>query len=469
MGKILSGYLMPHPPIIVEEIGRGEEQRARETLEGCKTIAKDIRDKRPTTIIIISPHGPLFADAISISVEENLKGDFRNFGNRGLKFHFINNKKLVDEIIAESYRQDIMIAKVDQDFAKSYNIDGDLDHGALVPLYFVDKEYRDFELIHITYGLLPPRELYRFGNIIKEKSLESEEDVVLIASGDLSHKLSDDGPYSYSPYGEQFDKKIVNLLEEGDFKSVAAFDLELSERAGECGLRSLMILAGFLDGLIITPEILSYEGPFGVGYCNAMFGVEGKAEEENIFEKLTVLEEKRIKDIRKGEDEYVKLARNSLEHYIKEGNIMDVPKDLSRKLLNHRHGAFVTLKKDGILRGCIGTIEPTRSSLAEEIIHNAISAGLKDPRFEPVGEEELSHLVYSVDVLYPPEPISSIEELDVERYGVIVSKGFRKGLLLPNIEGVDTPREQVSIALRKAGIGEHEDYKLERFEVERHF
>ena len=142
---------------------------------------------------------------------------------------------------------------------------------------------------------------------------------------------------------------------------------------------------------------------------------------------------------------------------------------MSQELLTNRAGVFVTLKKDGMLRGCIGTIEPTQGNIALEIIENAISAGMKDPRFEPVEEEELPYLIYSVDVLMEPEPISSMEELDVEKYGVIVSKGFRRGLLLPNIEGVDTPQEQVKIALQKANISEYEDYKLERFEVIRHF
>ena len=122
-----------------------------------------------------------------------------------------------------------------------------------------------------------------------------------------------------------------------------------------------------------------------------------------------------------------------------------------------------------MLRGCIGTIEPTQNSLAEEIIHNAISAGIKDPRFDSVAEEELEELIYSVDVLKSPEPIESIEDLDVEKYGVIVTKGFRRGLLLPNIEGVETPEEQVNIALTKAGIRKDENYTLERFEVIRHF
>lgn len=469
MGKLLAGYLFPHPPIIIGEIGMGEEMKAIKTLEGSRGLAKDIKQKRPSTIIVITPHGPLFADAISISTEEDLKGDFKNFGRADLKFNFQNNTDLVNKIIKKSYEQDIVIAKIDKNSPKDYNINPDIDHGTLVPLYFVDKEYEDYKLIHITYGLLPPRELYKFGKILQEVILESKENGILIASGDLSHKLSNEGPYTYSPHGEQFDKKIVRLLKQGDLKSIASFDLEFSEKAGECGLRSLMVLAGFLDGYKIESDILSYEGPFGVGYCNAKFSIEGKDEKRKFLHDLIVLERQKIKNIKNKEDEYVKLARNSLEHYVKHGKKIDISKDLSDELLNSRRGAFVTIKKEGMLRGCIGTIEATQKSLAEEIIQNAISAGLKDSRFDTVTEEELSYLTYSVDVLKSPEPISSIEELDIKRYGVIVTKDFRRGLLLPNLEGVDTPEEQVKIALRKAGIREDEDYTLERFEVVRHF
>ena len=134
-----------------------------------------------------------------------------------------------------------------------------------------------------------------------------------------------------------------------------------------------------------------------------------------------------------------------------------------------RAGAFVSLHKNGRLRGCIGTIQPVRSCVAEEIADNAISAATRDPRFSPVRPEELDSLEISVDVLSEPESISSIAELDVKRYGVIVSKGGRRGLLLPNLDGVDSIDEQIAIALQKAGISEHEKgIKLQRFEVVRH-
>lgn len=469
LGKVLSAYLFPHPPILINEIGKGEENRAKTTIKGCTELADDIMTKQPETIVVITPHGPLFSDAISISINPRLEGNFKKFGEQSLHFEYQNDLELVNRIIQKSKAESIPIVKIDKNLARNYNISLELDHGTLVPLYFVGKRYNDFKLVHITYGLLSSKELYKFGQKIQESVMESEESTILIASGDLSHKLSNEGPYSYSPYGEEYDRKLIQVLRKGDLKSIVSFDMNLCEKAGECALRSLMILAGFLDGCDIKSDVLSYEGPFGVGYCNARFSILGKGKGGDAFRDLDALKGQRIAKIRESEDEYVRLARTSLEHYIKYNERIKVPVDLNDELMNTRHGAFVTIKKDGALRGCIGTITPVQDNLALEIIENAISAGLRDPRFESVDENELIELIYSVDVLKEPEPISSIKELDVEKYGVIVTKGFRKGLLLPNIDGVDSPAEQVRIALNKAGINQHEGYKLERFEVVRHF
>jgi len=167
-------------------------------------------------------------------------------------------------------------------------------------------------------------------------------------------------------------------------------------------------------------------------------------------------------------DPYVILAKNALEAYIREGRIIDIPDGLPDEMIGFSAGTFVSIKKVGELRGCIGTISPTMPNIALEIIHNAISSGTQDPRFDKVDESELDSLTYSVDVLKEPEPVDSMEELDASRYGVIVRSGSRSGLLLPNLEGVDTPLEQISIALRKAGIDPKRDFSIERFEVIRH-
>ncbi len=167
------------------------------------------------------------------------------------------------------------------------------------------------------------------------------------------------------------------------------------------------------------------------------------------------------------EHDLVALARRAIERFVCDGVILSPPEALSDEM-KQRAGTFVSLHCGGELRGCIGTIEPTCANVAAEIIANAISAATRDPRFPPMDREELADLDISVDVLTEPEPISSLEKLDPKRYGVIVQKGSRRGLLLPNLEGVDTARQQVDIALRKAWIDPDEPYRMYRFEVIRY-
>ncbi|WP_246565853.1 AmmeMemoRadiSam system protein A [Tissierella carlieri] len=473
MGKILGAYLFPHPPIIIPEIGKGEEKKIQKTMEGVKALSIDIKEKSPSTIIIITPHGPLFSDAISISIEKDLSGNFGNFGHSELKFKFENNLSLVKKIINNSLEAEIMVAGVDESFAKRYKVERELDHGALVPLYFVDKEYENYKLIHITYGILSPKELYKFGRAIQSAIIDSDEEVVVIASGDLSHRLSNDGPYTYSPKGKIFDEKIIDILKENRLEDIVTFDLELAEAAGECGLRSLMIATGIVDGYKLKSEIMSYEGPFGVGYCTAKADILGEIfgnplEGKNLLDIIEEKKRTKINEAREKESLYVKLARKSLEHYVKYRQYIDVPDGLPEEFLNMQKAVFVSLKKDDMLRGCIGTIEPTEQNISLEIIKNAVSAGMKDQRFDRVTEYELEDIIYSVDVLSEPEPIKTKEELDVKKYGIIVSHGYKKGLLLPNLEGVDTVDEQLDIALRKANIMPDENYTMERFEVVRY-
>lgn len=165
---------------------------------------------------------------------------------------------------------------------------------------------------------------------------------------------------------------------------------------------------------------------------------------------------------------HVRLALAAIEAYLEQGKVIDVPEDTPSELTGTQAGAFVSLKKEGVLRGCIGTIEPARGSLAEEIIANAISAATGDPRFLPVKPSELEDLTCSVDVLTPAEEVADMTELDPRRYGVIVESGGHRGLLLPDLEGVDTVEEQVDIARRKAFIGSSDPIKLYRFEVKRY-
>ncbi len=167
-------------------------------------------------------------------------------------------------------------------------------------------------------------------------------------------------------------------------------------------------------------------------------------------------------------DAYVQLACKTVEEYVRTGKVIEIPEGLPQEMYDNRAGVFVSIKKDGVLRGCIGTIRAVQASVAEEVIQNAVSAATYDPRFPPIRQEELDRLEISVDVLGETEKIDSTSKLDVKRYGVVVSKGRRRGLLLPNLDGVETVTDQIAIAKRKAGIRMEEVAEMERFEVVRH-
>lgn len=453
MGKIAGTFIFPHPPIMVEEVGKGEARRVAGTVGGALEAAGRIAGIKPDTIVIITPHGTLLKDAMTIAADKSLEGSLARFGAAGVKFSFDNDLELVDKIMEQADKKGTYCIPMQEDVKRTYRLEPGLDHGAMVPLYFVNKKYNGFKLVHINYSFLSRDQHYRLGVAIRDAVRELERNVVVIASGDLSHRLTQDAPAGFDPRGSEFDDKYMKLIKAGEVRELLSMPDDLLEAAGECAYNSTVVIMGCLDGCNVKGEILSYEGPFGVGYCIAQLhagACERKKEPES-------------------SDPYVKLAVDTLETYVRTGKQIHIPENLPDEMLSERAGVFVSLKKFGELRGCIGTIAPTTINIAMEIIQNAISAGTRDPRFFPVEEDELSDLVYSVDVLKEPEPIKSKEELNVKKYGVIVRNGRRSGLLLPNLEGVDTVDYQVDIALQKAGIRSSEPYEMERFEVIRHY
>ncbi len=468
MGRIISAYVFPHPPVIVPEVGGGCEKDAADTLKACRRAAQDISGEKPSTIIVTTPHGPVFQDYIYMADSTKLTGNLADFGAPDVYFEHLNNTDLAQSIFEKARDRGIKAGGLERSVMKQHNIKDTLDHGVMVPLYFVNKVLSGFKLVQISISGYPNHKLYEFGMCIRDSVADSSENVVFIASGDLSHRLSRSAPCGYSPDGSVFDGKVVDGILNMDAESLVDMSPALCESAGECGLRSFIMMMGALDGYNAVSSVYSYEGPFGVGYAVARIRVDGKDSKRFFMEKMEKKQKAGITELRNDEDPYVKLARQALEAYVREGREIGISDGLPVEMTQNRAGVFVSLKKFGSLRGCIGTTGPVTPGIAHEIINNAISAGTRDPRFAPVEEDELDSLVYSVDVLMEPEPIDSIEQLDVLKYGVIVRSGMRTGLLLPGLEGVDMPEKQVSIALQKAGIGKDEDYKMERFEVIRH-
>ncbi len=472
---IVAAFMVPHPPMIVPDIGRGSEAKIKETIEAYEQVGREIAEIKPDTIIITSPHATMYSNYFHISPGRNAIGDFGAFRAPNVKFEEIYDYDLVNSLL------DIVF---DEDFPAGIEgeKESELDHGTMVPLYFIRKYYKEGQIVRIGLSGLPLVDHYQLGMYIQEAVEEIDRKVVFVASGDLSHKLQDYGPYGFAPEGPVYDERIMDVAGRTAFGEMLDFDEDFCDKAAECGHRSFVIMAGAFDGIEVEAKVLSHQDVTGVGYGVVTFYpkeepkvIAGEIEKnpdrcflDKVIEKLDVEAAK--------SDGYVKLARASLESYIVDGKKLNVPRDipddvlkeLPKEIFEKKAGAFVSIHKNGELRGCIGTIGPTATNIAQEIVNNAISASTRDPRFDPITENELKWLEINVDILGEPEDIDSKDQLDVKRYGVIVSSGYRRGLLLPDLEGVDDVDTQVSIAMRKGGIKPTDNYSLQRFEVIRH-
>lgn len=458
---ILAAFMVPHPPLIIPDVGKGGEEQIRATIDAYENIASQIAELRPETIIITSPHAVMYADYFHISDGKGATGSFSRFGASQVSFKETYDTELRDEICALADEMQFPAGVLGER-------DKNLDHGVMVPLYFIRKKYNDFRILRSGLSGLALSDHYRYGMMIRKAVEKTGRKCVIIASGDLSHKLQEYGPYGYAAEGPQYDRRIMDVMGKAAFGELFEFGESFCDKAAECGHRSFVIMAGAFDGMAVEAKAYSHEDVTGVGYGICSFYPLGKDENRHFLDDYMKKQEEELKRKTEEADPYVKLARKSLESFILRREIIAVPDDIPEEMRTKKAGTFVSLHKEGKLRGCIGTISPVRSCVAEEIIYNAVSAAARDPRFSPVRADELKWLEISVDELSEPEAIDTADQLDVKRYGVIVSKGARRGLLLPDLEGVDTVEDQINIAMNKAGIHSYEDVRLERFEVIRH-
>jgi MEMO1 family protein len=438
---VFSG-IAPHPPIMVPEVGRESIAGVVHSIEAMSELTRRLIDSGAESVILISPHAPLEADSFVAYEGPQVFGDFSRFNAPGTQFATDVDEELLAAIKegAASQRYEVTTLR-----------EHELDHGTAVPLFFLLGNGWRGKVVTLGYSFLSNDDHLRFGSCIRKAVDQLGRRVAFIASGDLSHRLKPQAPAGYNPNAHVFDEEVVDALRANQPQRIVDIDFDLRRLAGECGYRSMLVAIGASSELPLSCEVLSYEAPFGVGYLVAQ--LTNQATRTDIAETISL----------------PALARQAVEAFVRSGAILVAPRRTD-EFLSSRAPCFVSLKTlNGELRGCIGTIEPARETLGDEIIVNAISAATNDPRFEPVTPEELSNLRYSVDVLFPPEE-TVIEDLDPSAFGVIVEDqgGTRRGLLLPDIPGIDDAKQQVEIAARKAGIRPEEPIKLYRFRVERY-
>lgn len=258
--------ITPHPPIIIPEIGQGNLHKVQKTIQAFLQLEKQLIEAQPDTLVIISPHGPVELECFNILGNPILSGDFGQFGHATIHLEFRNDLELAQKLQKAASRQKIPLFLIES---------GHLDHGMLVPLFYLASGKLDnLPLVAMGFSFLPYQVHFELGKILGKAFIDDKKRIALIASGDLSHRLTPEAPAGYSEKGKIFDEKLIASIKKKQIDALLKMDSNLIEEAGECGLRSIIILLGALSHFDFQPEIYSYEGPFGVGYLVAGFKIK---------------------------------------------------------------------------------------------------------------------------------------------------------------------------------------------------
>jgi len=413
------------------------------TTAACAEVGRAVVDAAPGVVVITAPHGARHPTDLTLHTAAHLSGDLGRFGAPEVRIDLPGAVELADAIV-EAGIAGVVVRPL---------ASGGLEYSTVVPLSFLRAAGWDGPTLVVGLPYPGEGDPTTIGDAVARAADRLGLKIGVIASGDMSHRLTRDAPAGFDPEGPRFDAKVTALLRAHDFQALRHLDPTLLAHAGEDCLDSLLFAAGAIGfGEAVEPgrssRLLSYEGPFGVGYGVAILAAPGDGDG--------------------GKGSLPELARDAIRAYVVNGQIY-IPSTPLPAAWQERAPLFVTLHTpDGELRGCIGSLEPTTANIARETIDRAIAAATADPRFAPVRPEEVEGLDVEVSRLSPLEEIASTADLDPARYGVVVEAAAgRRGVLLPAIPGIDDAEQQVAIARRKAGLGPETPVRLYRFTVEK--
>jgi len=432
----IAAGLLPHAPIIVPAVAGSRAPAVAATTAAARQLAREVLAHDPEAMVITAPHGPRHPSAATVQTAASIAGSLGDFGAAEVAVSLPVDGELAAAFGEAGHGLDLPVHSVDV---------GDLEYSTVVPLSFLCEAGWDGPTVVVSLPYPGSGDPVALGRALAAAAHGLGRHLLVLASGDMSHRLTRDAPAGFDPEGRRFDEQVAGLLRSGDLRDLLALDPARVARAGEDCLDSLLFAAATFDFAPVGPRLLSYEGPFGVGYGVAL--LTGAAMAATSPHDLP------------------ELARHAIHTYVGERRVARPPAGLAPEVQD-RAALFVTLlTPGGELRGCIGSLEPTTENLATETIDRAIAAATADPRFAPVTRAEVPGLTIEVSILTPPEPVDSIDALDPRRYGVVVEDGGRRGVLLPGLTGIDDPDHQVAVARRKAGIPPGLPVHLSRFEV----
>ena len=466
--SIVAAYVVSHPPLRGRTPERADAARASGAV---REVARRIGAHAPETVVVACPHAPRFLDCFHLSTGEAAlaaAGAWRVFPN-AVRY----DGALVARVAACARKHAVPICG-------SGMGDVRLDRATSSVLALLGGALEGARIVRVGVSNLSPETHRALGRCIAEAARDLGRKCVFVAIGSLGcdrggafegvrEKLRADA----RPEALVFARETAALLDAGDLEGFLSVDPALAEAAGACLFRPLQIMAGVLEGAPFTHELLDGAAPSRAERIAGAFevrGAQGDGAVPSPIDAATAAREVAGSHVLRAEsDPYAALARKSVEGLARSGGPIDRPEHLPSELLDERAGVFVSLCDRAGLRGRAGTFEPVTGCVADEIMRNAASAAAGGARFARVRPCELGGLTYAVDVLRPPLPVASAAELDPARWGVAVSKGRRRGVALPGLEGVAAAWEQVAIAKRSAGIDPaDDDVELARFETVRH-
>jgi AMMECR1 domain-containing protein/aromatic ring-opening dioxygenase LigB subunit len=449
---IVFAGLMPHAPVLVPGVGHERVAQVRSTMRAMRDLAAQLVASRPGTLVVISPHSPVGAGAFGFWRTDPLEGSFAMFGS---------DAERVTLPLDAAFNETLEQFAAARGLRASHVNNGTLDHGAMVPLHYLCGAGWSGPAVVVGLGAASTDALTRLGEAMAATADALHRRVAILASGDMSHRLTFAAPCGYHAAGAQFDRLFIHLLTSGAAQEILRIDRELRDLAAEDVVASTDVALAATDCQGVGRRVLSYEGPFGVGYGVAvLYAPASEPASDPAGHEVTA-----APAAVRTAAELPRVARHSVVARL-EGLARDPPPVIGDELTAAR-GVFVTLElaANDELRGCRGSPVPRGPNLAWSTWHHAREAAFQDGRFAPVVAAELPALRFSVSVLDVLEPVGSVADLDPGRYGILVSSpdGRRRGLLLPGIRGIDSVALQLRLARQKAGLTSAERVTVERF------
>lgn len=435
---------MPHAPVLVPAVGGERLPEVARTVAAMREVAARVVACRPDGVVLVSPHSPREQRAFGVWTHDRHTGSLRQFRAPEARFDLPNDPELIAHLETAAREAGVSLWGIEGD---------DLDHGAVVPLWFLCEAGWSGLTTILSLNYPGQGGCHELGRAIARAAEQCGQRIAVVASGDMSHRLQPGAPGGYHPEARRFDETFIRFVQSGATKRLLAFDAALEELAGEDALDSTVVALGAAGDDMRGHRVLSYEGPFGVGYGVAVLYESESAGADDPHDAEFSLPE---------------VARLSVENAL---GLRDAPcPPPGTEAHRAQAPVFVTIRtRDGALRGCVGSVAARCENVIEETWHNARSAAFHDTRFKPVSAGELPDLVFEVSVLHSFEDVAGEAELDPREHGVLVSvRDGRQGVLLPDVDGVDTADQQIAIARRKGRIGPREEARMQRFRVEKH-